>query len=118
MTMVGIECNGAAFNVISRRSTPEIVLSRETIVFILQILQVRWQIGLGEHSQVCSIDIIGERSEPSSDKLGGESFISSCHLYVCHYIYMVYVQLDNNTMPTHIVCAHSHLFLTYCAEET
>ena len=28
MTVVGIECNGAAFLIIPRRSTPEIVLSR------------------------------------------------------------------------------------------
>ena len=89
--MVGIECNGAAFNVISRRSTPEIVLSRETIFFILQILQVRWQIGLGERSQVCSIEncyIYYWRAKRAFvDKLGGESFISSCAL-VCLSLYI------------------------------
>ena len=33
VTMVGIECNSAPFNIISRRSTPKIVLSRKKYFF-------------------------------------------------------------------------------------
>ena len=54
--------------------------------------------------------------QPPSDKLGGEISIASRAL-VCLslYIYIHYVYiwrmygLTTNTMPTHIVCAHSHL---------
>ena len=56
---------------------------------------------------------IGERSEPPSDKLGGEIFIFSCMLVclsVYIYIYMMLYGLTTNTIPTHIVvCAHPHL---------
>ena len=58
--------------------------------------------------KTCWIYAIGERSEPPSDKLGGEIFISSHGLYVCHYIYMESYGQTTNTMPTHIVCVHSH----------
>ena len=43
-------------------------------------------------------------------------FIPRTCLYVCHYIYIYCTYgLTTNTMPTRIVCAHSHLFLTLIA---
>ena len=64
--------------------------------------------------------IIGKRSEPPSDQLGGEFFISSCalvglSLYI--HLYGYTYGLSTNTMPTHIVSAHSH-YSWHCAEET
>ena len=66
----------------------------------------------------CSLNIediflVGERSESPSDKLGGKVCIASCAL-VCLslYIYMGTYSLTTNTIPTHIVCTHSHLHLT------
>ena len=66
----------------------------------------------------CSLNVegiflVGEQSEPPSDKLGGEIFIASCML-VCLslYIYMVYVRPDNEYHAHSLVCAHSHLCLT------
>ena len=50
--------------------------------------------------------VIGERSEPPSDKLGGEIFNISSHTLVCLslYIYCTY-SVTTNTMPTRIsVC--------------
>ena len=55
--------------------------------------------------------VIGEQSEHPSDKLGSEIFISSRTL-VCLSLYIYMYGLTTNTMPTHIVCAHSHLLLT------
>ena len=58
--------------------------------------------------------LIGEQVEPPSDKLGGEICIASralVHMFVTIYIYGTY-GLTTNTMPTRIVCAHSHFHLT------
>ena len=52
---------------------------------------------------------IGKRSEPPSYKLGGEVSLPCTHLYVCHYIYMVYVRPDNLYHSHSLVCAHSHV---------
>ena len=55
---------------------------------------------------IIRVIVIGERSKPPSDKLGGEIFISprAC-LYVCHYIFG-YVRPDNEYH------AHSHCVRT------
>ena len=53
--------------------------------------------------------LIGERSEPPSDKLGGKICIAT-HTLV--YLLWCMCGLTTNTMPTHIVCSHSHLLLT------
>ena len=49
--------------------------------------------------------LIGERSEPPSDKLGGEFVLPSAHLYVSIYIYIC-VRPDDRTVPTlYVACA-------------
>ena len=56
--------------------------------------------------------LIGERSEPPSDKLVKFVLPRAC-LYVCFHTYIWCTHgLTTNTMPTRIVCADAHLLLT------
>ena len=48
---------------------------------------------------------------PPSDKLGGEICIALARACMLVTIWCMY-SLTTNTMPTRIVCAHSHLLLT------
>ena len=52
-------------------------------------------------------EVIGERSEPPSDNLGGEFLFPRACLYFCHY-YMVSYGLTTNTMTTRLLYAHIH----------
>ena len=53
--------------------------------------------------------MIGERSKPPSDKLGGEIFYFLERACIFVTIYMVSYGLITNTLPTCIMCAHTHL---------
>ena len=57
--------------------------------------------------------LASKASLPQISYIGGEICITS-HALVCLslYVYVVYVRPDNHTMPTRIVCTHSHLLLT------
>ena len=53
---------------------------------------------------------IGKRSEPPSDKLGGEIYISKC-MVVClsPYIYTIYgVRTARQPSCPHALCVHTH----------
>ena len=60
------------------------------------------------------VDVIGERSDSPSDKLGDEIFISS-RVLVCLSLCIVYVWPDNQYHAhSHDVHTHTLLFMTLC----